>query len=193
MLWLIVGLCVFLGVHSINLFFQAQRLEFINSRGDAAFKGLYTIASLLGFVLIVWGYGQTRLDPVFIWHPPLALYSVTFILTLLAFLFLTAVNVPNNHLKKIVGHPMIIAVKLWAFGHLLVNGRLGDIVLFSAFLVWAIVYYAINRRRDREFGKAVVAANLGATAITVVIGCIIWALFAFWAHRWLIGVTPFGV
>lgn len=193
MLWMIVGLILFLGVHSINLFYADKRQAFIDERGQSVFMGLYSVASAVGLVLIIWGYGQTRTSPIFLWHPPVALYSVTFLLTLLSFLFLTAVNVPGNHLKKAVGHPMIIGVKLWAFGHLLANGRLGDIVLFGAFLVWAIVYYAINRRRDRAANRTAPAANLGATAITVVVGSIIWALFAFWAHRWLIGVSPFGV
>jgi len=92
---------------------------------------------------------------------------------------------------------MIIRIILWAVAHLLANGRLGDITLFGSFLIWAVFYYMINRRRERTFAMsnnvAKPAANAGATAITIVAGTVIWAGFAFWAHRWLIGVSPFAL
>ncbi len=192
MIWLLTGLLLFIGMHSISTLAPTKRADIIERKGDNAWKGIYTVVSLIGFALIIWGYGQTRVEPTFVWNPPRALLMVTVILTWLAFLFLAAVNVPNNHLKKMVGHPMIIGVKLWAFSHLLSNGRLGDIVLFGSFLVWAIVYYAVNRKRDRLKGVVhSTDATTTGTAITVIAGTLVWGLFAFLLHSYLIGVHPF--
>lgn len=193
MLWLLLGLIAFIGMHSAAIFAPEWRNGIIENKGKKSWDGLYTIVSLIGFGLIIWGYGQTRVDATFIWNPPRGLLHINVLLSLIAFIFLAAVYVPNNHLKKAVGHPMIIGVKLWAFGHLIANGRLGDIVLFGCFLVWAIVYFAVNRRRDRASGlQNTLTASTGSTVITVVVGTIAWAVFAFLLHGYLIGVNPFS-
>lgn len=191
MLWLLIGLIVFIGIHSISIFKPSWRTQMIESKGEGTYLMLYTLISIIGLALIIWGYGQTRVDAHFVWNPPRGLFSVTIILSLIAFVFLAAVNVPNNHFKKAVGHPMIIGVKLWAFGHLLANGRLGDILLFGTFLIWAIAYYAVNRRRDRQNDVVHVSvASAGATAVTVLVGTLVWGIFAFLLHEYLIGVKP---
>ncbi len=193
MLLLIVGLVLFLGAHSVRIFFAQWREEFINERGEGAYKGIYSALSLVGLVLLIMGYAQTRLAPQFIWSPPVAMAHAASLLTLFAFVFLAAAYVPGNRIKVAVGHPMVLGVKVWAFAHLLANGRLGDMILFGAFLVWAIIAYVRSRKIDRAQGVVRTSANsIARDSITVVVGVGAWLVFAMWAHVWLIGVSPFG-
>lgn len=190
---LIVGLVLFLGVHSVRIVAEDTRNRFIEQRGEGAWKGLYVVVSLIGFVLLVIGYGQARQAPVFLWAPPAFLTHINWLLMLVAFILLAAAYVPGNGLRVAVGHPMVLGVKVWAFAHLLVNGTLADLVLFGSFLVWAIVDYVACRRRDRRLGTVRVATGgVVALIMTVVAGAVGWAVFALWAHRVLIGVSPLG-
>ena len=109
-----------------------------------------------------------------------------------SFVLLVAAYVPRNHIKAAVGHPMYAGVKLWAFAHLLSNGRLADVILFGSFLVWAIAGFVAARRRDRRAGTVYPSGTVMYSALTMIAGFVLWAVFAFWAHRWLIGVGPFG-
>lgn len=193
MLILLLGLAIFLGNHSVRLVAPGWREAFIAQYGDKTWKLLYSLFSIAGLVLIVYGYGLSRTNPVFVWNPPLATRHVAALLVLLAFILLAAASIKGNHFKQKLGHPMYAGVKLWAFAHLIANGRLGDIVLFGAFLAWAILGFSINRRRDRLAGVVPVAATGRQTAITVVAGTVAWAIFTFWLHRLLIGVPPIGM
>jgi uncharacterized membrane protein len=114
------------------------------------------------------------------------------LLTVPAFVLLAAAYVPGNRIKAAVGHPMVAGVKTWAFAHLLANGTLAAVVLFGAFLVWAVVDFASARRRDRAAGTRYPAGAVSRDAIVLVVGLAAWALFAFLLHGWLIGVSPFG-
>jgi uncharacterized membrane protein len=87
---------------------------------------------------------------------------------------------------------MILGVKSWAFGHLLANGTLADIVLFGSFLVWAIVDFAASRRRDRLAGTVYPSGTAGRDAIAIAIGVAAWAVFAFYLHERWIGMRPLG-
>ena len=189
---LVVGLVLFLGVHSARIFFEGTRQRFIEQRGEKAWKGLYSLVSLAGFALILYGFGQARLDPGVIWAPPTGLRHAASLLVLLAFVLLAAAYVPGNHIKAKVGHPMVLAVKVWALAHLLVNGRDYAVVLFAAFLVWAVLDFRAARARDRVQGTQYPAGSMPRTLITVVVGVAVWVVFAFWAHAALIGVRPFG-
>ncbi len=189
---LILGLVIFLGVHSVRIFSDGWRTQFIAQRGEGAWKGLYSVLSLAGFALIVWGYGLARHQPVALWVPPLGMRHVASLLTLVAFVLLAATYVPRNSIKARLHHPMVLSVKLWAFGHLLANGNLADVVLFGAFLLWAALSFKAARGRDRAAGTRYPAGTLAGTGITVVVGLVAWAGFAFWAHGALIGVRPFG-
>jgi len=193
MILLSIGLLSFLGVHSARFLFDGVRSRIIAERGENAWKGLYSIVSLIGLVLIVVGYGQARLSPTPLWIPPAALTPINWLLMLIAFALLVAAYGPNNPLRAAVGHPMVLGVKVWALAHLLVNGMLADVLLFGSFVVWAVVDYAASRRRDR-LGGVVRTAPDGATGWVVPIlgGLVLWALFVFWAHRALIGVSPMG-
>jgi uncharacterized membrane protein len=187
---LILGLLIFLGVHSLRVFADEWRTRQIARFGEKPWKGLFTLASLLGFVLLCWGFGLARAQPVLLYTPPLALRHINALFTLLAFVLLVAAYVPRNHLKAWFGHPMLLGVKVWAFGHLLATGMLRDVVLFGAFLLWAAVLFVVSRRRDRRTGTVYPGGTLGGDVATVIIGVVAWAIFMLWLHLWLIGVNP---
>ncbi len=189
---LILGLVLFLGVHSVRIFANDWRTQVIAKRGEGAWKGLYSLLSILGFGLIVWGYGLARQQPVVLWLPPVSMRHVAALLTLVSFVLLVAAYVPRNGIKARLHHPMVISVKVWAFAHLLANGNLADVVLFGAFLVWAALSFRAARSRDRAAGTVYPSGSLAATAITVVVGTVAWVVFTLWLHVMLIGVRPFG-
>jgi uncharacterized membrane protein len=187
---LILGLLIFLGVHSLRIFADGWRSRQIARLGEKPWKGLYALVSIIGFVLICWGFGLARQHPVLLYVPPLWLRHLNALFTLVAFVLVTAYLVPRNHLKAKLGHPMVLGVKVWAFGHLLATGMLHDVVLFGAFLAWAIVLFMVSRRRDRMAGTVYPAGSLKGDVLTVVIGVVAWLAFALWLHLWLIGVNP---
>jgi uncharacterized membrane protein len=189
---LILGLVLFLGVHSLRVFAEPLRTSLRGRLGELPFKGLYTVVSLAGFVLLVVGYGQARLQPVLLWVAPVGMRHLAALLTLLSFVLLAAAYVPRNALKARLGHPMTLAVKVWALAHLLANGALHDVVLFGGFLVWSVLVFRTARARDRAAGVGPGETSLVATGATVVVGLAAWAVFAMWAHAALIGVRPFG-
>jgi len=192
MTWLILGLVIFLGTHSVRIFADGWRSARIAAMGLNGWKGAYTIASLVGFALIVWGYGAARADPVVLYSPPLWTRHLAALLTVPAFVLLAAAYVPGTRIKRAVGHPMVAGVKVWAFAHLIANGTLADVVLFGAFLVWSIVDYLSARRRDRAAGVVYVVGPVTRDVTAVVVGLVAWAVFALWLHGPLIGVRPFG-
>ena len=189
---LILGLVLFLGTHSVRIFADDWRTRTRARIGENAFKGGYALLSIAGFVLLVWGYGQARLDPVVLWPAMAWTRHLASLLTLLAFILLIAAYVPKNGIKARVHHPMVLGVKVWALAHLLANNTLADGLLFGGFLVWAVLNFRAARARDRVAGTVYPPGTLAGTLATVVIGAVAWAVFAFWAHSALIGVRPFG-
>ena len=189
---LILGLVLFLGTHSLRIFADGWRTTTRARMGEGAFKGVYTLLSLAGFALICYGYGLARQSPVVVWQPPVAMRHVAALLTLVAFIFLAASGVPRNSIKSRLKHPMVLGTKVWAFAHLLSNGNLADVVLFGTFLVWAVLNFRAARGRDRAQGITYAAGTVSGTAITVVVGVVLWVVFALWLHGMLIGVRPFG-
>jgi uncharacterized membrane protein len=153
---------------------------------------VYALVSIMGFVLIVVGFGMARAQPQLLYLSPVWLQHLNALFTLVAFVLITAAYVPHNHLKAKLGHPMLAGVKLWALGHLLAIGYLRDVVLFGAFLVWAVADFAVSRRRDRKAGTVYPAGSLAGDVLAVAIGVAAWAIFAFLLHRPLIGVNPFA-
>ncbi|MEO8508418.1 MAG: NnrU family protein [Betaproteobacteria bacterium] len=192
MIALVAGLLLFLGAHSVRIVADDWRSARIASIGEMKWKGLYSLVALAGFALIVWGYGQARLDPLVVWSPPLWTRHAASLLVLPAFVLIAAGNMRGTRIKASLGHPMVLGTKLWAFGHLLANGMLADVVLFGSFLAWAIVDYVSARRRDRAAGTVYPAGTLARDALAVTIGVVAWVIFGFWLHGPLIGVRPFG-
>ena len=189
---LILGLVIFLGLHSVRVFAEGWRNGVRTRLGENAWKGLYSLASILGLALIVWGFGLARQQPVLLWSPPLWTRHLAALLTLAAFVMLAAAYVPGNAIKARLHHPMILGVKTWALAHLLANGRLAGVLLFGSFLVWAVLSFRAARQRDRAGHITYPPGRTGPTLVTVVVGLAAWAGFAFWAHAAWIGVRPFG-
>lgn len=192
MTYLAIGLVVFLGLHSVRIFADGWRSRVLQARGEGAYKGIYSLVSLAGFAFIIYGFGVARETPVLLWSPPVALRHGGSLLVLFAFVFLAAAYVPRNAIKARVGHPMVLGVKTWALAHLLMTGRLETVVLFGAFLLWAVLDFVSLRRRDRAQGTAVaVETSKAATVLTVVVGAGAYAVFAVVLHGMLIGIKPF--
>jgi uncharacterized membrane protein len=210
MIWLIVGLVLFLGAHSVRIFAEEWRTQTRAAWGELPFKGAYTVVSVLGFAAIIVGYGEARLQPWVLWTPPIATRHVSILLMLFASVLLVAAYVPRNHIKLRLKHPMVLSVKVWALSHLLANGNLADVILFGSFLTWAVFNFRAARARDRLSELPAIAAvdaaqdaeiaevaspsatspNTLATLVAVGVGCAFWALFTFVLHAKWIGVAP---
>ena len=183
---LIAGIILFLAVHSIRVVAPDFRERMINNLGEMKWRGIYSLASIAGIVVLVWGYGQARYDNVFLYSPPVWMNHLQSLLMLIAFVFFVASIVPDSHIKKAVGHPALLSVKIWAVGHLLVNGDLASLLLFGSFLAWAVItLISAKRREDATLtGDPKVRNDI----VVVTGGVVLWALFVFWLHELLIGV-----
>ncbi|PIT77682.1 NnrU family protein [Limnohabitans sp. B9-3] len=202
MAWLILGLVLFLGAHSTRIFAEAWRTRTMEAWGEKPFKGVIALVSLLGFYALIVGYAEVRMAPVVLWQPPIATRHISVLLMLFASILLVAANIPANHFKVRLGHPMVLSVKVWALAHLLSNGNLADVILFGAFLAWSVMNFKSARSRDRASAErqALVpgetapstAPKLSATLIAVVVGVGLWALITFVLHAQVVGVSPLG-
>ncbi|CAM5401502.1 NnrU family protein [Rhodanobacter lindaniclasticus] len=190
MLVLILGLVLFLGIHSLRIVADGWRARQIARWGLTRWKAVYAVVAITGFVLICWGFGLARQQPVLLYVPPLWLRHLNALFMLVSLILLAAARVPRNHFKARLHHPQVLAVKVWAFGHLLATGMLHDVVLFGAFLLWAVVLFAASRRRDRREATVYPAGTVQGDVLAVVIGVALWLAFVFWLHLWLIGVNP---
>jgi uncharacterized membrane protein len=192
MITLVVGLVVFLGVHSIGVLAPRWRASRVAHLGVGRWKLAYSALSIAGLLLVIWGYGLARTQSVVLWTAPPAMRHVTALLAIIAFILVAAAYVPPNHIKSKLGHPMTVGVGLWALAHLLANGALHDVILFGAFLAWALVTYVTRRRRDRAAGTTYAPGTAKGDAIAIVAGTVVALVFALFLHGPLIGVRPFG-
>ncbi|MBU1294796.1 MAG: NnrU family protein [Gammaproteobacteria bacterium] len=191
MLILVMGLVIFFFVHSVRLVAPNWREKSMAIHGEMRWKMRFGMITLIAVGLIVMGYSQARLEPVWLWFPPVWTRHLAGLLVLVALFFVGSALVPNTTMKKKVGYPMIIAIKIWAFAHLISNGSLADVILFGSFLVWSIVSFAVYRRRDRKAGvirdqEAGVQFDLAAFTFAMVT----WFAIAFYLHQAIIGVSP---
>ena len=187
---LIVGLILFLGAHSTRIVAEGWRSAIIRRLGAGTWKAAYSLVSLVGLVLVIWGFGLARQEPVQWWPAPYFMRHVAWLLTAVAFILLAAAYVPRNRIKSRVHHPMALGVAFWAAAHLLANGNRGHVVLFGSFLVWAVLSFFSARMRDRMARTLYPAGTVSGTVITMLVGLAAWAAFAFWAHGLLIGIRP---
>ena len=199
---LILGLVLFLGVHALRVFAEGTRERLIGSMGPFVYKAFYSIVSIIGLLLIVSGYAAARTEPIVLYTPPMGMAHAASLLTLIAFVLLAAAYIPGNMILRKLKHPMTLAVKVWAFAHLLSNGPLAVVLFFGGFLVWSFLVYRSARRRPPVENPglsnlpAVIASrppSMLASLLTLVVGIGAWAWFAFQGHALLIGVAPFGV
>jgi uncharacterized membrane protein len=196
---LILGLILFLGAHSVRIFADDWRTRTIEARGEKLFKGIYTLVALLGFYLLVVGYGAARLETVALWNPPRFTKHISILLMLFSSILLVAAYIPRNHFKMRLRHPMVLSVKVWALSHLIANGNLADVLLFGAFLIWAVLNFRSARARDRAQVQLSDASedaphkpNLIATLIALFGGMALWAVITFVLHAKVVGVAPMG-
>jgi uncharacterized membrane protein len=187
---LILGLVLFIGIHSFSMA-RGPRAAIIGRIGEGPYKGLYSLLSLAGIVLVAFGYGQYRAGGYFqVWDPPVWTRHLALLLVLVAFICFVAAYLPG-HIKARLKHPMLAGVKIWAFAHLISNGDLGSILLFGAFLAWAVVARISLKRRDvaAQHGGTAAPAGWRNDILAVAIGTVVYLAFVFWLHPWLIGVS----
>ncbi len=191
MLTLLLGLLLFIGMHCLQVLAPDWRQQQRARWGEWGYKGLYSLVSGIGRVLIVIGYGQARSEPVPLWTPPRGLVHASFLLMWVAMVLLVAAYVPRNAVRARLGHPMTLGVKTWALAHLLANGMLADRMLFGTFLIWSVLVCRSARRRPTASPVAI--SRLPATLLVLVLGSAVWALFLWGGlHARWIGVDPFG-
>ena len=187
---LILGLVIFFTVHSVSIINEPWRDRMASKMGEWAWKGVYSLAAIVGFVLIVKGYGLARYDPILLYTPPVWLRHLTTLLLVPVFPLLLAAYFPGR-IQAATKHPMLIATKLWAVAHLLANGMLADVLLFGAFLVWAVADRISMKRRTQRTVPGAPPTRVN-DAIVVIAGLALYVAFVLWLHTWLIGVSPIG-
>lgn len=187
MFLLILGLVLFLGIHSVRIVAPAWRDTQHARLGENGWKGLYSLISLAGFVLIVWGYARAWPVAPVLYEPPVWMKHLTLALMLPALISMMVFILPPGRLKPVLKHPMLLATKIWAFAHLLANGDLASVVLFGSFLVWAVLdRIAVKRLGDRIANPGPAKWDVAAVAS----GALVYVLFVWKLHEWLFGVSP---
>jgi uncharacterized membrane protein len=184
MLMLILGLILFIGVHLISTMTE-RRAALIDRLGDSGYKGLYSLAVAAGFVLIVTGYARAPVTPI--WDPPVWARHLTFLIMLPVFPLLLAAYLPGR-IKRIVPHPMLLSIKLWAIAHLLVKGTLAAMLLTASLLAWAVYDLISVKKRERAGLVKIATGPVRNDALAVAIGLLLYGVMIVWGHAALIGV-----
>ncbi len=187
---LVLGLLIFLGLHSTRIVAEGGREKAITRLGEGRWKGIYSLLSAIGFVLIFWGFERARFTARPLWTPLAGARHATVFLMLVSMLLFAGYFVRRSHIAVAVHHPMVWSVAVFAAAHLIANGSTADLVLFGAFFVWALADLASAYARDRRNAVVYPAPDWSATSAAIVLGLILWAVIAFWLHAWLFGVSP---
>ena len=187
---LVLGLIIFLGLHSIRIFAENGREKAIPRLGEGPWKGIYSLLSAIGFVMIVWGFAEARYTAPLLWTPFPGARHLTISLMLISMVLLAAYLFKQSHITAAVHHPMVWSVALVGFAHLIANGSAADAVLFGAFLVWAAADLVSSYARDRRDGVVYPEPKWSATIGAIVVGLAFFVVIAFWLHYWLFGVAP---
>jgi uncharacterized membrane protein len=185
---LIAGLIIFLGVHSVSIVNEPWRDTMADRLRVWTWKGIYSIIALAGLVLIIRGYGEARADVVELYSTPAWLQHISILILIPVFPLLVGAYVPGR-IKAAVGHPMLLATKLWAAAHLIANGTLADLVLFGSFLMWVFAdLLSVSKRQPRQIPGA--PPSRFNDWIAVVVGLVLYFAFLFWLHEIFFGVSP---
>ena len=190
-MWLLaLGLVIFIGIHSIRIVDEDARRKAIVRLGDGPWKGLYSLVSLIGFALIIWGFAHARWEAVQLWSPPTWTRHVTILLMLISMLLIGGYLFKKSHIAVAAHHPMVWGVAIWAAAHLLANGSSADLLLFGAFLVWAAADLVSSYGRDARNSVNYPVPALGATIGAIALGVVLWIALLGGLHLWLFGVSP---
>jgi uncharacterized membrane protein len=189
---LILGLILFLGIHSTRIFADGWRTAMVGKMGALQWKGICTLISIIGFVVLIYGYKLARQETMVLWTSPGWMKHVTALLTIFAFILFVSAYVPHNSFKARLHHPQVLGVKVWALAHLLATGIAAGVVLFGGFLIWAVLSFRAARQRDRAAGTVYPPGNAVGTSIAIAVGLVAWSVFALLLHGPLIGVRPLG-
>lgn len=183
------GLIIFLGIHSVRIVAPHVRERFVGAYGEKVWKAGYAVVSLLAIIWMISGYTAAKAGLGFVWAPPVWTRHIAVLLMLPALIALVAAYVPSK-LKARLKHPMLVSIKIWALAHLLANGLGVHLVLFGAFLAWAVIDRISVKRRGTP--NPVAPSGWTGDIIAVVVGTILWLVLLLWAHQWLFGVAPIG-
>lgn len=189
MLILVAGLILLLGTHSVAMVSRPWRDRQMVALGEGPWKGIYSLVSLAGLVLIVWGFGLARQEAPILYEPPVGLRHLVALLMLFALIALAVAILPGGKLKRALKHPLLLAVKIWAFSHLLINGDLASLLLFGAFLAWAVLARISLKRRGAPIAEA---GPILWDVVALALGILLYLLFVWKLHLWFFGVVPFG-
>lgn len=183
---LITGLLIFLGVHCVSIVNEGWRDKMAERLGVWTWKGIYSMISLVGLIMIIRGYGNARVEVIELYITPAWLQHIALVLMIPVFPLLVGAYVPGR-IKAAVGHPMLLAAKIWAAAHLLANGTLADLLLFGSFLLWVFVdLLSVSKRQPRQIPGAPPSRYNDWIAVTVGLG--LYLAFVVKLHEVLFGV-----
>lgn len=183
---LVLGLALFFLLHLVPIFAREARGSVISRIGAMPYKGLFALASISSLFLVYKGWTLT--DPVLVYEAPRWAFHVAALLVLVGFILFIASNAPTN-IRRIIRHPQLTAIILWALGHLMVNGDTRSLLFFGGFFVWSLITILGSNHRDGAWAKPAPVGKV-KDVVTVLIGLVLYGVFAVWAHEWLIGVSP---
>ncbi|MBJ7551354.1 NnrU family protein [Marinomonas ostreistagni] len=189
---LLVGLVLFIGIHSIRLFAPEWRQFMMEQLGTKNWKLMHSAVAVTGLLTIIMGYGYARYSAEWLWYPPVWTRHIAALLVLVAFFYVIVAAMPYSKTKSRIGVPMVVGVKLWAFAHLISNGTTADVVLFGSFLAWAVINFVISKRRIRSEKVVYQAPDFKYDILALVLSLVAYYIVAFHLHAWLIGVAPFA-
>lgn len=184
---LLLGMAIFFGMHSVCIAAPKLRDQ-MAAHNPLGWRLVFTVLSVVGLILIVRGYGEARLSPTELYTTPGWMHYVSAVLLLPVFILFLAPYFPGR-IRAATKHPMLVATKLWALAHLLVNGMLHDVILFGAFLVWAVADRISMKRRVQRPLPGAPESNTNDIVI-VVVGLALYGVTVVWAHEVLFGVRP---
>jgi uncharacterized membrane protein len=202
-----LGLVLFFACHSLNIYAPGTRARLVERLGALPFKALYALISLAGLACIFSGHPQAFAQMDWGWSPPTFTKHLNALLMLVACIFLVSAYIPKNHIKARLKHPMILSVKIWAFGHLLANGEGANIVLFASFLIWSVLSFKAARKADKAATLLAQTESSAhnepnavpsdaqrakplSTLLCVLAGAAVWVMMIGWLHFKWFGVYP---
>ena len=187
----ILGLVIFLGAH-VFVTMRDRRAALVRKIGEGPYKGLFSLVSIVGIVLLGYGFAWYRESgPIALWYPPAWTRQIVVVLMWPASILVSAAYIPGN-IKRTVKNPMLVGVKTWAVAHLCANGDLGGIILFGAVLLWAGYDRITLKHRSDPGAPPIPVGGAKNDIIAIVVGTIVYLALGFVFHPVVIGLPVFG-